>query len=112
MATFTYTPDYPAQVEYRPRVRVAQFGDGYQQRVADGINTAMDAWSLTFTVRTDTEASAIRDFLAARGGYEAFDWTPPNESTAIRVVCREWSRAFDHTNKNTVTARFERTYEP
>lgn len=112
MAVFTYTPDYSASVAYKPRVREARFGDGYSQRTPDGINTGTDTWSLTFAVRTDSEAAAILDFLATRGGYEAFDWTPPGEGTAIRVVCREWNRAFDQTNKNTVTATFARVHEP
>ena len=112
MAIFTYTPDYGASVTYRPRVRAVRFGDGYEQRVADGVNTGTDAWNLTFAVRTDVEALDILNFLAARGGVEAFDWTPPNESNAIRVVCREWNRSVDYADRNTITARFERVYEP
>lgn len=92
-------------------MRVSRFGDGYEQRVADGINTAMDKWDLTFTARTDTEASGIQTFLKARAGFESFDWTPTGESTAVKVVCREWNRTFDKFNLNTVTATFERVYE-
>ena len=112
MATFTYTPDFGAAVAYKPRVRVAQFGDGYQQRVADGINTGTDSWNLTFAVRTDTEAGNILAFLEARAGVEAFDWTPPGSATAIRAICREWNRTFDRHQQNTITARFDRVYEP
>lgn len=111
MSTFTWTPDFGLAANYKPRVRTAQFGDGYQQRVADGINTAQDKYDLTFTARTDTEASAILAFLKARAGVEAFDWTPAGEVTAIRAVCREWNRTFDKNNLNTVTASFERVYE-
>lgn len=112
MSTFTWTPDFGASAAYKPRVRTAQFGDGYQQRVADGINTGQDAWNLTFAIRTNSEAAEILAFLNARGGVEAFDWTPLLESTAIRVVCREWNRTLDRHNQNTVTAKFERVYEP
>ncbi|NMO19953.1 hypothetical protein HPC49_20355 [Pyxidicoccus fallax] len=34
MERFTYTPDYGPQLEVTPRVRKAQFGDGYSQRRA------------------------------------------------------------------------------
>lgn len=111
MATFTYTPDFSLSVAYKPRVRTARFGDGYEQRTGDGINTGTAAWQLTFANRTDTEAANILTFLEARGGIDAFDWTPYN-GTAIRVVCREWNRSYDRHNLNTVTAKFDRVYEP
>lgn len=112
MATFTFVPDFGLNAAFKPRVRTAQFGDGYQQRVPDGINTRQDVWNLNFSVRTDTETASILAFLEARAGSEAFDWTPPNESFAIRVVCREWNRTLDRPNQNTVTAKFDRVYEP
>ena len=112
MSTFTWTPDFGAAADYKPRVRVARFGDGYEQRVPDGINTARDAWNLRFAVRNDTETNAILAFLRARNAFEAFNWTPPGEATAILVVCREWQRTFDAHNQNTITATFIRVYEP
>lgn len=112
MATFTWTPDFGASAEYKPRVRVAKFGDGYEQRVPDGINTGQDDWSLRFSVRSDVETGEILTFLEARAATEAFDWMPPGGVTAIRVVCREWSRSFDRNDQNTVTLKFNRVYEP
>lgn len=112
MATFTFTPDFGAAADYKPRVRVTNFGDGYEQRVPDGINTARDAWSLRFAVRNDTETNAILAFLRARNAFEAFNWTPPGEVAPIRVICREWQRTFDSHDKNTIAATFIRVYEP
>lgn len=111
MAEFTYTADFGAQASYAPRVRVAQFGDGYQQRVADGINAMQTTWPLKFSMRDDTERAAILEFLEARAGVEAFDWTPPFGGTAIRAVCREWAWTPEKYNLNTITATFERVYE-
>lgn len=111
MATFTYTPEFGAKAAYKPRVRVVSFADGYQQRQADGINARAQNWDLTFANRDNTEAAGILTFLAARNAVEAFDWTPPNESTAIKVVCREWAKSVDRANLNTVTARFEQVFE-
>ena len=112
MATFTWVPDFGAATAYEPKVRIAKFGDGYEQRVADGINTARDQYDLRFMMRDDVEAAAILAFLTARNGLEAFDWIPPLESTAVRAVCRSWSRTFDRKNGNTITAKFIRVYEP
>lgn len=112
MATFTWTPDFGAKAAYRPRVRVAAFGDGYEQRQGDGINARNDTWDVQFQNRDNTETAAILSFLEARAGVEAFDWTPPGEVTAIKVVCREWQKSVDRFNLNAITAQFIRVYEP
>lgn len=112
MATFTYTPDFGAKAAVKPSVRIAKFGDGYEQRQADGINTRPQTWDLTFANRTNTETANILSFLEARNAVEAFDWTPPNDVTAIKVVCREWSKTLNRANLNTVVAQFIQVFEP
>lgn len=112
MATFTYTPDFGAQVQAQPRVRAVTFGDGYQQRQADGINNLPQVWSLQWQNRDNTETNAIKSFLALRAGVEAFDWTPPNEDTAIRVICSEWQVTTVRYNLNNVSASFTQIFEP
>ena len=112
MATFTWTPDFGAKVAVKPRVRAISFGDGYEQRQAIGINTGGEDWDLTFNRRSNDEALAIMDFLDARNAVEAFDWTPPNEASTIRVVCREWTKTLERFNLNTISAQFIRVYEP
>lgn len=111
MATFTYTPDFGATKKNKPSVKVAKFGDGYEQRLAYGVNTNPQEWSLSFANRTDTEASAIDAFLTARGAVESFDWTPYG-GTAGKYVCREWSRSLDSYNRNTIQATFIQVFEP
>jgi phage-related protein len=111
MATFTIAPDFGASMSLKPRVLVAQFGDGYAQRVGDGINTRAEEWSLTFSARTAAEFGAILSFLEARGGVEAFDWTSPR-GTVGRWVCAEWGYSPDTAASNTVTARFVQDFAP
>jgi hypothetical protein len=110
VATFTYTEDFGASKKLTPRVKSIAFGDGYSQRVRDGINTNPQTWSLSFSNRTDIEADAIDAFLTARGGYESFDWTPYGES-AGKYVCKEWSKSLDGFNRNTIQAVFEQIFE-
>lgn len=111
MTTFTFTPEFGPRATYKPRVRNISFGDGYQQRQAEGLNSRQQSWDLTFAYRSQTEADQILAFLTARNAVEAFDWTPPYESTAIKVVCREWSKSVERSNLNTITARFEQVFE-
>lgn len=111
MATFSIAPDYGSPVEIEPRVLRGQFGDGYAQRTADGINHIAEKWDLTFGVRTPAEADAILTFLRARGGTEAFDWTSPTGTTG-RWTCPRWSYVPNNAATNTITARFEQDFSP
>ncbi|MDT8372130.1 MAG: phage tail protein [Gammaproteobacteria bacterium] len=89
MATFSYSPDQSASLTKSPRVRSIQFGDGYQQRVPDGLNTQPRTWSLTFN-RNSIDIVDIEAFLVARNGVEAFDWTPYTGLTG-KWVCSKWA---------------------
>lgn len=91
MSDFEFAvPEVGSSVEHTPRVLIAKFGDGYEQRVPDGINTELQKWTVKFIVDVPT-GQAIHNFLKSLGGSTSFTWTPPNE-TEIRVVCRSWRR--------------------
>ena len=105
MATFTESPTFSAQVEIAPRNLVAQFNDGYELRAADGINTKLRKWSLTFT-KTPTDIDPIETFFTSRKAVYYFLWTPPHGAQGI-FVCKEWSRSEPANNVSTITAIFE-----
>lgn len=110
MATFSYTPDFGLNISKSPRVKIAKFGDGYEQRVADGINTNAATYSLAFNARSDSEAAGIIAFLDARAGVEAFDWTTPDGVTG-KFVCSDYNRTMSRYNINNVTATFRQVFE-
>jgi phage-related protein len=111
MATFTTPVDFGAQLSKKPRVLAAQFGDGYQQRLGDGINIAPEEWQLTFSTRTAAERDGILAFLNARNGIEAFDWTSP-AGTVGKFMCPEWTYSPQNAATNTITAKFMQVFEP
>ncbi|MBL0319635.1 MAG: phage tail protein [Alphaproteobacteria bacterium] len=110
MPTFTYAPDYGATARREPRTKSVRFGDGYEQRQSDGINTNPEIWDLNFTNWSETDGNAIDDFLAARGSIESFDWTPPGGS-AGKFVCRNWSKSYVIGNLISISATFEQVFE-
>lgn len=111
MATFTTAPNFGAQLTVKPRVLTSQFGDGYSQRVADGINARPESWALTFSARTNSERDTILAFLEARNGVESFDWTSPR-GTVGKWICSEWGYVPDNAATNTVTATFTQVFDP
>jgi phage-related protein len=75
-STFTWSPSLEIVGTTKYVVRTAQFGDGYAQTVADGINNQMDTYPLTFS-GDGTKISAIKAFLDSTKGYQSFLWTAP-----------------------------------
>ena len=113
MATFpSVTPTYGAQKSSAPNVRIARFGDGYEQRTTFGLNQNPKQWDLTWNV-SETDADTIETFLDARAADSAsFDWTPLDETTAYKWVCSQWSKSIPYLNRATITATFRQVFEP
>jgi phage-related protein len=113
MATFpSITPTYGAQKTSQPKVRQVQFGDGYSQRLTVGLNQDPKVWSLTWEV-SETDSDTIETFLNARAADGAsFDWTPPDEATAYKWICYDWSKSIPYLNRATIQASFTQVFEP
>lgn len=97
------------RVEIAPRVRVARFGDGYEQRVADGINALRRKWSVRLAADTET-VNAADAFLRAHGGTQWFDWIAL-DGVAGRWVCRSWSVSYASGDGAELSATFEEVFE-
>lgn len=113
MATFpSYKPTYSANKRSEPRIRTAQFGDGYQERVTFGINQNPKQWSLTFNV-SDTDADVIETFLNDRAvDCASFDWTPPDTTTSYKWICPNWDREMFDIDRSRITVTFQQVFEP
>ena len=94
MAYETFYPIVPPSpgTSDKPEIKLleAEFGDGYSQAVPDGINHIRRNMSLSWDLLTPSQASVIIDFFIARKGCEPFWWTPSDEITPIKWVCKDW----------------------
>ena len=106
METFTWKVKPGMNIESEPRVRSIRFGDGYEQRRPDSLNSGQEKYSITLSAK-NTDAHQIRNFLEKHGGVSAFFWTPPYQSQEITVLCRKWSVVVDLV-RTEITAEFER----
>ena len=109
MATFTTNAAYGAENTRKPRILSAKFGDGYEQRSADGINADLDSWRLSFPNVKSTDADTIEAFFVTAGGVTPFTWTPPRATTSSQFLCREWKRTIVANSLDSITATFEET---
>jgi phage-related protein len=105
MSDFDYQPAYGLQVKKQPKVHIARFEEGYEQRTAAGINNKLRMWNLTFS-RVTADIDAIETFLDGKGGTTTFTWTPSGESE-VTVICREWNINYNSNNTRQLSCAFE-----
>lgn len=108
--TFTWTPRIEPLGTVTLRVLKAQFGDGYQQTAADGINNESQSWPLQFRGKA-AKITPIRDFLRARQGYQSFFWTPPLGVQGF-YKCTSWTLKPMGAGIYELAATFEQVFQP
>jgi phage-related protein len=105
---FIWKPSYNLSIGNSPRVRTLKFGDGYEQRVVDGIDSVLLRAGASFELRDSKEARAIAHFFAARKGTESFilKLPPPYDLDKLYVV-RSWSSSIVFYNNYSFKTEFE-----
>lgn len=112
MTTFPQTPIPSPSSQYheKPRVLVAGFGGGYEQRTGDGpTGGELRDWSLIWDNITRAQMKTMTDFLRARGGREKFKWTqliPFDGEGEKFYICEEWNGQYLGGNIHRFTAAF------
>lgn len=97
-------------VSRKPKFRVLKqkFGDGYEQRLLDGINAKTEEYSVSFQNREPAEVYGIADFLDATVPAN-FDFYIDEE--VVKVYCDEYELSHESTVGHSLTATFKRVYE-
>jgi phage-related protein len=94
VSDFTWPVGISSSADVEPRVLETQYGGGYRQSSADGINNMLKKWSVVFNNRDWSTLTAVNNFLKSKKGYMSFTWTPPDpigtdEGEKI-VKCKKW----------------------
>jgi phage-related protein len=104
---FMWVPSYNISVNHSPRVKTVKFGDGWEQRMNDGLNNTLLELDLAFDNRDLYESAAITHFLDTRGGSESFIWYPPQPYQAQKLwVCENHTFNINFYNNYSIKARF------
>jgi phage-related protein len=82
------------------------FGDGYEQRAPDGLNSDMRLRGLAFSGRSAAEMAAIKSFIEAQGGTLSFDYAHPGDISR-KYVCKKWTITDVDYNIASITAEFQ-----
>jgi phage-related protein len=95
------------------RVLNANFGDGYEQRVLDGINTKQETFNVSFNNRPKDEINLIAAYLDKKAS-ENFTLSVSvlSGTESVLVVCDSYNIAYIHEDYHNLTGTFRRVYEP
>ena len=109
------SPSYSPQLTVENNLITVNLGDGYQQRLAKGINPSRRTFSLSFLNRSNTVTTNILNFLSSasggNNGAKAFDWTPPFGSTG-KWTCENPTVTMVAHNLNDIELVFKEVFEP
>ncbi|MGO2306148.1 MAG: phage tail protein [Providencia sp.] len=93
------------KTDFLPRIKSVQFGDGYEQRKPDGLNSQLEKFNVNLSL-TPEKANKVLDFLKSHGGVKSFLFQPIKSQPTVVVVCKKWSS--DGGNIRTgISAEFE-----
>ena len=112
MATFPIAnPTYNTRINTNTKQIVVSFGDGFEQRLTEGLNQNPLSVNLTFELSQNDADTAI-SFLNARVTDGAsFDYTLPSESTSRKFVCERFPRSIPYLNRVRLSCLFREVFE-
>lgn len=90
MDKLPFCPQPGYKTDNEPRRKTHNFGDGYQQRRADGINPLMRKFSVSFKL-SRAKAVILDRFFVSHGGVKAFIFEDKVSKQEFTVVCPKWS---------------------
>ncbi len=97
-----------------PRVLKAQFGDGYEMRVADGINNTPRTWRLSFNNRTKSDIDKLYKFMNTLASVDTAKLTIPNAvdgEETVTVVLEEYNRVLSYDDYYSLTCAAREVFE-
>tara|TARA_Y100000310_G_C20648698_1_gene798147 strand:- start:1563 stop:2105 length:543 start_codon:yes stop_codon:yes gene_type:complete len=104
---FFWAPSYNLAMQQEPRVLSIAFGDGYEQRLPDGINNDLLQFSLTFDKRSTEETAAIIHFFSSKKGVKPFFFRAPHPyGITKKFICKNWSSTLVFEDHYTIAATF------
>ena len=112
-------PDKTMSRKSNPSVIRAKFGDGYEQRITDGINSIKEEYNISFKNREKAFVDDVVLFLDGKLGATAFTFTLPDTNNTtrtgekdIKVICENYNTTYTYDDFYSLTATLKRVYEP
>lgn len=94
----------------KARAVSAQFGDGYEQRARDGLNTQARNATWVWNPLKRSDYDAIIAVFQAAGGVDPLSWTPPGEA-AGKFKVPDWTTTYPGGSARGISATFIEVFD-
>lgn len=88
----------------------SEFGDGYTQATAAGLNHIRRVVSASWDVLAREERDQIATFFRERAGYQPFYYRMPGDDTAEKWTVEQWSDTAIDGGCFSITATFRQSF--
>ena len=88
-----------------------QYGNGYEQRAKDGINSSKTTWGVTWAAITLAQYTTVVAALEAAGGVDYFLWKAPGDTTTKKWKVLSYIRGHSDGEWYYVNASLEQVYD-
>ena len=104
-------PKYNYTVSRQPTVNVVSFGDGFEQRLTEGLNQNPITLNLKFDL-SQTDSTTAINFLNARiTDGASFTFLVPNENVTKNFVCQSYPTSVPFLDRVVLTCTFREVFE-
>lgn len=95
VATGCYAPNWPITNDKEPRMNIAKMGDGYEQRILDGLNWNKNTWQLKWSMRPRAIILDMNGYLLnIQAG--SFPFYNPTTQLIENVFCDKWTITWNY----------------
>ena len=109
-------PDKGFSKSNEPVVFRSEFGDGYELRIANGINNIKQSFTVNFATRPKDEIDDIVAFFEGKQGVTSFNYTFADSNAGsseetVKVVVDNFTQTWKYDDFYDLKAIFRRLYE-
>ena len=110
-------PDKGFTQDDKTRQYSTNFGDGYEQRIANGINTIDQTFNLNFKTRPKAEIDDLVTFFTGLAGVSLCQFTYADSNaggseTSIKATAANWTKTYNYGDYYSLSVKLTRVYEP
>ena len=108
--------DKGIQMATKPRVLKAQFGDGYEMRVKDGINNTPRTWTMAFNNRPKAEIDDLYTFMNQLAEVSSAKLTVPDSNAGgseetVVVILEGYSKTYNYAEYYSLSSTAREVFE-
>lgn len=93
------------------RIIKSDYGDGYEQRAAWGLDSKFDEWNLEWQHLSTSQRDTWMQFYNEVGLVKSWDWTPPGETETKKFVFTEAPQETNHGWYSSINASAKEVFE-